>query len=147
MHTLLCVIFHLTWRPQDEGTTQARCCQTLQVKVWSTLLRNLLSTQKQRHPRMDLRKHKARKPSWGVGWSTKRRKPEECPFKAKELVADGEGKATLNTQGSHEGVTLNEQPSPPSKSDTSAGSNTASSGTSHPLTLSPLAFQLGLGVL
>lgn len=54
---------------------------------------------------------------------------------------------TLNTYDSHEGVTLNEQPSPPSKSDTSAGSNTASSSTRHPLTLSPLVFQLGLGAL
>lgn len=54
---------------------------------------------------------------------------------------------TLNTQGDHKGVTLNEQPGPSSKSEASLGSNTTSRSTSHPLTLSSLDFQLGLRVL
>ena len=54
---------------------------------------------------------------------------------------------TLNTQGSHEGVTLNEPPSPAPKSDASLGSYTASRSAGHPLTSSPLAFQLGLQAL
>lgn len=55
--------------------------------------------------------------------------------------------STLNTQDGHEGVTLNERPSPSSKLEASLGSNITSSSTSHPLTLSPLDFQLGLRVL
>lgn len=42
---------------------------------------------------MDFRKHKARKPSWGAGWSLKGGRPSNV---AEELVAHGEGKASMS---------------------------------------------------